>query len=637
MSRPLLRFGAGVLVHAAIASGSCVPISTWDEFQSSVSRNDDLVFCSFDVVKPTAARLSIAESKTLRCDKPRGCLLRGQGTHLVVGGPNANVSITDFVFQGATSSAVIVSSSSRIRHTFRNCAFLYNTNRDGQVANNEEKGGGAVRANRYTKLRVLNCDFVRNEGVNCGGAIFFLGREILVKNGTFVENKATQGGAIYKGQDAGRMKLSECKFLNNVDVNNENSPAVYVEAMDGVVVHKAVGSNNDNCDGIYIGSTDDCIPFSRMSFELGRLNLEYNGVQFSQGLVADVIAMSGKPVAFTSGQISAKSSNNNFHMNPDGAAITPLVDGGYAYVSNAENAIDEGGGIFSLEFDPHGLVRGYRKLLAGNKFCNGGLTPWNTFVGCEELPGGQCWQVHPRGLKVPMKTVLGGKNGGQFEAFAVDDRDPKNLVFFVTEDKYNGAIRRFRPPPNTPVGWDMLHGSGTHDFLVFHPGNRFSWSTSLRNGRTSADEYYWNVEGALHQNGTLMFVSKVQKELFILDLDKKTYRTESTVTSDLPGGGKMGAQPDQLTLDTNGILFFTEDGGGHPGVFAYDGEKYRTLAQAIDDRYTEDETTGVSLSPDGKWLYFCFQSTGYMFRVRRIDGMPFEGRHVMRWKYVLGD
>jgi predicted outer membrane repeat protein len=263
--RSLLRFGAGVLVHAAIARGACVPVSTWDEFQSAVSKNDDLVFCSFDVSKPPAARLTIAKPKTLRCDTPRGCLLRGRGTHMVIGGPSANVSVTDFVFQGATASAVIVASSSPIRHTFRNCAFLYNTNKDGQVANNEAEGGGAIRANRNTKLRILNCDFVRNEGVDCGGAIFFLGREILVKNGTFAENSATRGGAVYKGQDSGRMKLSECKLLNNDDVNNDNSPAVYVESMDGVVVYKSVGSNNDKCDGIYVGPTGDCIPLCRLS------------------------------------------------------------------------------------------------------------------------------------------------------------------------------------------------------------------------------------------------------------------------------------------------------------------------------------------------------------------------------------
>lgn len=89
-------------------------------------------------------------------------------------------------------------------------------------------------------------------------------------------------------------------------------------------------------------------------------------------------------------------------------------------------------------------MRDYRVLLpnsSGN--CNGGRTPWNTWVSCEEVKGGQCWQVDPTGAQDAEPTVLGGDDGGFFEAFAYDDRDPNAPVFFVTEDDVNGAVRRF--------------------------------------------------------------------------------------------------------------------------------------------------------------------------------------------------
>jgi hypothetical protein len=598
------------------------------------------VFCPFVLSKPTSARLTIAKPKKIECDKPKRCVLKGKGTHLVIAGANARVSVSGFVFQGATSSAVVVAGSSRQRHTFRDCDFLLNTNREAKSGADEndenyEWGGGAIRAEQYTKLRIANCDFVRNQGVEHGGAVFFVGQDLVVRNCTFAENYAIRGGAVYKGIKAGGVKMLGCDFIENRDTNNDRSPAIYVVNMDGVVVRRSAGSKNSACNGIYIGTTGNCIPFGHIAFDLGKLDLEYNGVQFSQGIVADVIATSGEPVMLTSSDAYSPTSSRDFHGNPDGAAIVPIEGGGFVYVSNAELELEDGGGVYALEFDSQGLTRSYRKLLSGRKFCNGGLTPWNTFVSCEEYPGGQCWQVHPQGLEAPSRTVMGGRLGGQFEAFAVDDRDPNNLVFFVTEDKDDGAIRRFRPSPGTPMGWGALHGNGKLDYLVFHPGNRFSWSPSIRKGRKSANDYYWNVEGALHHKGKLMFVSKVQKELFVLDLDGNTYTTESTETGNLPGGGRLGAQPDQLTLDTDGLLFFTEDGGDAPGVYAYDGKRYLALAQAINGAYKNDETTGVHVSPDGMWLFFAFQDIGYLFRARRIDGRPFEGRHVLKWKYVL--
>ena len=72
--------------------------------------------------------------------------------------------------------------------------------------------------------------------------------------------------------------------------------------------------------------------------------------------------------------------------------------------------------------------------------CAGGTTPWNTWISCEEHGKGQCWEVDPdpdsEFHKSPTKTELGGENGGQYESVAVDDRDPKDLSFFVTEGEF---------------------------------------------------------------------------------------------------------------------------------------------------------------------------------------------------------
>ena len=70
---------------------------------------------------------------------------------------------------------------------------------------------------------------------------------------------------------------------------------------------------------------------------------------------------------------------------------------------------------------------------------SGGVTPWKTWISCEETSNGQCHEVDPdpksKNHDKPMQTLLGGSNGGQFEAVAVDDRAAEPEIF-VTEDKW---------------------------------------------------------------------------------------------------------------------------------------------------------------------------------------------------------
>lgn len=246
-------------------------------------------------------------------------------------------------------------------------------------------------------------------------------------------------------------------------------------------------------------------------------------------------------------------------------------------------------------------------------------------------------QVDPQGQRNPSKTKLGGANGGAFEAFAYDARNPAEPQFFVTEDSKDGALRRFRPPPGATSGWSMLHhDEGVLDYLEFLPGNKFHWTDSLTKGRESALSHFRNSEGITIHEGVLYFVSKVQKELFRLDLDNMTYSVESTQTGELEGGGSFGSGPDHLLSTSGGLLYFTEDGGRTPGVFVYDGVEYKALLEADSPMYVGDETTGIAFSPDRKTLLFCLQESGVCFQVSRIDGRAFDRNHrILEWKYSL--
>jgi len=100
-------------------------------------------------------------------------------------------------------------------------------------------------------------------------------------------------------------------------------------------------------------------------------------------------------------------------------------------------------------------------LLTGtNDNCGGGLTPWGTWVSCEEETDiGQCWQVDPYGRA--QETKLGG-DGGNFESVAVDARVHDRPVFYTTEDTKDGALRRFIA---NQYGWDALHTDGEESYL----------------------------------------------------------------------------------------------------------------------------------------------------------------------------
>lgn len=312
----------------------------------------------------------------------------------------------------------------------------------------------------------------------------------------------------------------------------------------------------------------------------------------------------------------------------DAAGIIPLnpdnpSEDGYVYVVNSEVSSRGAGGVYGVYFDKDGNVTDYKALLTRTTMnCGGGLTPWNTWVSCEEHSSGQCWQVDPVNEK-SQETKLGG-SGGRYESVAVDNSNPLNPIFFTTEDSETGAMRRFVANGN---GWDALHSDGNESFLRIIDGSMFEWTTNEYAARVSASRYYRNSEGVSYHEGKLYFMAKKDLKLIILDLINMTYKVETTGKK-FYGEGTFGSQPDQNMFGpTRKFLYFCEDGGINPGVYARYGNDgtYFTLFQAISGGiYSGDETVGIALSPDNKRLYAGIQDYGVIFELTRDDGLSFE-------------
>lgn len=314
-----------------------------------------------------------------------------------------------------------------------------------------------------------------------------------------------------------------------------------------------------------------------------------NGLLLPAGFTSRVIATTGSVVPGTS---------YTWHVAPDGGACFAMPDGGWIYVSNSEvgSAL---GGAGMVRFDSTGAIVDAKRILSGTSGnCAGGATPWGTWLSCEETSTGRVWECDPTGATAAVVRPAMGRF--KHEAAAAD---ATTQTIYLTEDDPTGALYRFKP-----TTWGDL-SAGVLEVLT-ESGGALSWvvvpdpsaATTATRLQVPNTKVFVGGEGVCVGNGVVCFTTKGDNKVWSYGIVNNTltvlYDDDTSTTPVLTG-------VDNITLDRQGALYISEDGGNMQIVAV--GPDQQAIPVVEFTGVTGSEVTGPAFSPDGTRLYFSSQ------------------------------
>lgn len=390
-----------------------------------------------------------------------------------------------------------------------------------------------------------------------------------------------------------------------------------------------------------------------------------DGLMYPAGFGGRLVARSGTPVGTTS---------HLWPAFPDGAACFPRPDGtpGWILVVNSENppaadvellpaVQDLLGGASAIVFDGTGAVIDAYWILRGTRSnCAGGMTPWGTWLSCEEVdftvntPGappshaGRVFECSPtdRGGRSARELPMLGRFKHEAASFDALGR------VYLTEDLPDGCFYRFTPSSAAGTPASLL--AGRLDALrVEGDGTTVSWvgpidpgaltTATRRQAQAQGATAFSGGEGCYHQAGTVLFTTKGDDRVRALTLGSGT--TPDTIEVLYDGGadgdaGVLNGVDNIIVSPHTGHIYVAEDGDNMEVVVIETdqagGRTAAPLVRATGVQHgrslpgspvpTASEVTGLALSPDGTRLHFNGQRTfalGATYQVTAPPGQVF--------------
>jgi secreted PhoX family phosphatase len=326
-----------------------------------------------------------------------------------------------------------------------------------------------------------------------------------------------------------------------------------------------------------------------------------------------------------------------------------------------------GGGTTTIELGPHPAsppLASWVSLNGTNVNCAGGLTPWGSWITCEEningpdLPGAGS-QTYDRkhgyvfevpSARNPHDYTVGRpiRSAGRFQHEAVAF-DPATGTMYQTEDPFGdgiGGFYRYVPPVK-----GRLDDGGTLEMLSVSPAGSTA-SADLRSGQAQGVTYaarwvripdpdptftgsenvdvkavfsqgaaqgaarFNRLEGAWYADGRIFFTSTQggdarRGQVWAFDVAAQTL----TLVFESPGEATLDL-PDNITVSPRGSLLLCEDGGGVNYIrgLTLDGRIFDFARNAVAG-FEGQEFAGACFSPRGHTLYVNIQTPGITFGI----------------------